>query len=411
MVKKKNFLDEAKDKDGESKKTNKKEQDSFINGLLRSLNKNDTVAYKLGNDDSPTNVTRWISTGSTLLNYCISNKKNGGIPVGKITEISGEEASGKSLMIAHALADVQKKKGIAVLLDTENAADTHFLKRVGVDVDRLIYLQPKTIEEAFTLIHSIIRKTREKFPNKDTIVMIAWDSVAATPPGGEKDADNFDPNSRIGLGAKAMSKGMKITTQTFGDENVAMVFTNQLRTKINMNNAPVYGDPYVTPYGKALPYHASVRVRLAKSKKIVNDKKEKIGVSTIATVEKTRFCSPFRKAHFNIMFDYGIDDIESWFTFLHEEGEIKKSVGWCSMPNFDEDKKFREKEWKLFLKETSGALKFVQDKLAEHGVKKYSKETLDEIKTLLSKIDSNAELSEEDRIAIEEKTKEGKDNG
>src|SRR5690606_29709147 len=167
-------------------------------------------------------------TGSTLLNYAISNNEKGGFPVGKISEVTGEEASGKSLMIAHALADTQRQGGIAVLLDTENAVNTDFLKRVGVDVDKLIYVQPHTIEEAFEVMEKIIVMTREKFPEKEKIVTVAWDSIAATPPEQELEGD-YDPNSRIGVGAKTMSKGMRKITGMVGFEGVTLIFTNQLR--------------------------------------------------------------------------------------------------------------------------------------------------------------------------------------
>jgi recombination protein RecA len=325
-----------------------RENEKFTNSLIKSLNKSEKVAYSLEADDNPTDVKEFISTGSTILDYLISNKRNGGVPVGKISEFSGETGSGKSLIMSHIIANTQKKGGIAALIDTENAANPDFMKRVGVDLKRLVYMQPETIESCFENIEQIIIKTREKYPNKERPVTIIWDSIAATPPAAEIEGD-FDPNSRIGVAAKAMSKGMRKITQTVGKEYVTMVFTNQIRDKIGV----MFGDPHTTPYGHAVPFHASVRVRLTiKHSNDVKDaanNNEVLGIGAKAKVIKTRFGPPYRACDFNIMFDHGIEDEKSWFHVLHEKGVIRKEGGWCYITLDNKPYKFREVGWNQFL--------------------------------------------------------------
>jgi recombination protein RecA len=315
--------------------------------LIREFNKDEEktgkLAWNLSIDlDNPTEIKEWISTGSTLLDYNISNKPDGGIPVGKLTEISGEEASGKSLMAAHILANTQKRGGLAVLADSENAYNPEFGAQVGVDNDKLVYLQPRTIEETGEAIEKVILLTRQKA--KDKLVTIVWDSVAGTPSQAEIEG-TFDPNDRIGVTAKALAKMMRKLTQTLGKERICLVFTNQLKTKIGV----MYGDPMTTPGGKAIPYHASVRIRLTRStldkSENEGDQLEALGVNTICKVVKNRCGPPLRKCRFLISFARGIEDVDSWFDHLHEMGVIKKSGGYCTLPEAFGEEKFREKAW------------------------------------------------------------------
>ena len=238
---------------------------SLVNDLRSELNKaaKENVAYDL-HGDNPTDVKTWIPTGSTLLDYLISNKRNGGIPVGKLTTIAGESASGKSLVVTQILANTQKMGGLAVHIDTENSASPEFMEQLGLDTkNNFMYVQPGTIEEVFENIERLIGLIREKAPNK--LVCIVWDSVAGTPVKAEIEGD-YDPNSRIGLTAKALAKGMRKVTETLGREQIALVFTNQLKTNIGV----MFGDNRVEPGGKALPYHASARIWLTQHKSKAN---------------------------------------------------------------------------------------------------------------------------------------------
>lgn len=341
----------------------------LINELNKDEAKTGKVAWNLLSDlDNPTDVKEWISTDNTLLDYCISNKRDGGVPVGKLTEISGEEASGKSLLCAHLAKNVQKKGGIVAYIDTENAMHPEFATQLGVDLGKMIYVQPGTIEEVGETIQKIILMTRQKA--KDKLVLIVWDSVAGTPPQAEIEG-TFDPNERMGITAKALSKMMRKLTQVWGKERIAMVFTNQLRTSMAK-----YGDPWITPGGKAVPFHSSVRIRLmrAGAEKEGADKEagdfgkgDVIGVNTRAKVVKNRLGPPHRKCEFFISFAHGIEDQESWFDKLHEAEVIEKADGWCYFHEIPsgklEDKgvnkgkdrgvKFREKQFVEFINSTT----------------------------------------------------------
>ena len=134
----------------------------FASDLIKSLNKEhgSKVAYNLAFDESPTHVKRWVSTGSRQLDYIVSNRPNGGLPVGRITELTGLEASGKSLVAAHVLAETQKKGGLAVYIDTENAGSVDFLEAIGVDLSKMVYVQMECLEDIFEAIEDMIIKVR-----------------------------------------------------------------------------------------------------------------------------------------------------------------------------------------------------------------------------------------------------------
>ncbi len=303
-----------------------KDPKGMVRNIRNALNKDDgeTVSWDLTKDDSPTHVRSFISTGSTLLDYIISNRRDGGVPCGKLTEIQGEESSGKSLLCAHIIANTQKKGGIAVYLDTENASNPDFMRRIGVDLSSLIYVQPGTIEKAFETIEAIVKTFRAK--NSKVPITILWDSVGNTPPQAEIEGD-YDPNSRMGLGAKAMAKGLRKITDLIGKEQITLVFTNPLKYAMGGNG---YGDPFITPYGKAVPYHSSARVRLTSSTKLKDKANVVYGIVTNGRIIKTRLGPGHRSLKFDIHFDHGIDDEASWYLVLHEAGMINKpGNGWC----------------------------------------------------------------------------------
>jgi recombination protein RecA len=329
---------------------------SLVNELRNELNKaaKENVAYDL-HGDNPTNVKTWISTGSTLLDYIISNRRDGGIPVGKLTTIAGESASGKSLVVTQILANTQKMGGLAVYIDTENAASPEFMEQLGLDTkNNFMYVQPGTIEEVFENIERLIGLIREKAPDK--LVCIVWDSVAGTPVKAEIEGD-YDPNSRIGLTAKALAKGMRKVTETLGKAQIALVFVNQLKVNIGV----MFGDNRVEPGGKALPYHASTRIWLTQHKgkangQILNDKKQVIGFHTSAKTMKSRFGPSPRSCQFDVLFDLandrvGVDDEGSWLNAIAGTSGCIRTGGWYTINVGGEDKKFQSKEFPKLLED------------------------------------------------------------
>ncbi len=288
-----------------------------------ALNKDDLIAWDLTRNDSPTHVKSFISTGSTLLDIVAANRPNGGVPAGKIIEIQGEEASGKSLLCAHIIANTQRAGGIAVYLDTENAANPDFMRRIGVDLEKLIYVQPGTIEKAFEIIENVIKTLKAKDPSRKVVIL--WDSVGNTPPQAEIEG-SYDANSRMGLGAKAMAMGLRKTTELIGREEITLVCTQPLTYRMD---AGPYGDPFGTKYGKALPYHSSLRIRVSSSTKLKDKDNNIYGLVTNARIIKSRLGPALRSVKFQIHFDHGIDDEQSWFDVLHEAKLVEKADGYC----------------------------------------------------------------------------------
>jgi len=206
-------------------------KDDFTTDLIKSLNKEmgDRVAYNLAVDDAPTIVKRWIPTGSVYLDYLISNRRNGGIPEGRIIEIYGPPAIGKSHLALQISRNTQEMGGMVVYIDSENATSVELLGQLGIDVTkRFVYIEETCTENVFTIMERTIMKAREI--EKNVPIVIVWDSVAACSPKAELMGD-YDKDS-IGLQARALAKGFRKITNTIGAEHVTLVCLNQMKTKI-----------------------------------------------------------------------------------------------------------------------------------------------------------------------------------
>ena len=324
-------------------------RDELAGVLADTINKNFKdmkVAYFLdGTDTTPTDIKDFVSTGSTMLDLVISNKPKGGIAVGRITELNGLESSGKSLVGAHLLKETQKKGGVAVYIDTETAVSEDFLEVIGVDINNMLYLHLETVEDIFEAIEEIVAKVRES--DKDRLVTILVDSLAAATTKVELEAD-FDKDGWATSKAIVISKAMRKITQMIGRQRVALVFTNQLRVKLGA----MFGDPYTTSGGKALPFHASTRIRLKNKGQIKDTKKNVIGMTILAQVIKNRLGPPLRKAEFPLYFESGVDDEGSWLQVLKEHKIAKVGGSWYSMKDHNgEELKFQSKDWANLLED------------------------------------------------------------
>ncbi len=324
-------------------------KDELASSLADNLNKQfkDTkVAYFLdGSDTTPTDIKDFVSTGSTLLNLAISNKPNGGIAVGRITEINGLESSGKSLIGAHILAETQRKGGVAVYMDTETSVSREFLEAIGIDVSNMLYIHLETIEDIFEAIEKIVVKIRES--DRDRLVTILVDSLAAATTKVELEAD-FEKDGWATSKAIIISKAMRKITQMVGRQKIALVFTNQLRQKLGV----MFGDPWTTSGGKALPFHASTRIRLKNIGQIKDKKNNNIGMKMRAQVIKNRLGPPMRHADFELYFETGIDDDGSWLKVMKEHKLVKQGGAWYTMLNHEgKELKFQSKDWSEQLKD------------------------------------------------------------
>jgi recombination protein RecA len=348
--------------------------------LADSLNKqakDQKVAFFLDNDDAPTNVEGWVSTGASMLDVAISNRPYGGLPVGRITEITGLEQSGKSLVSAHLLAETQKLGGLAVLIDTENAVSREFLEAIGVDTTKLLYVAAETVEQCFEYTETIIEKVRTS--SKDKYVTIVVDSVAAASTEKEMEAD-YGKDGYATDKAIIISKAMRKITNLIGRQKITLVFTNQLRQKMN---AMPFSDPWTTSGGKAIAFHASVRLRL-KSMGTIKAKdgsgnERIVGIKVRCQVVKNRMGPPLRSADFDIFFDRGIDNYGAWLGSMKENAIVKQSGAWYEYIDIDSGEviKFQAKDFPLTLDSNPGVREQIYKRICEATILRYKKDSLD----------------------------------
>ncbi len=348
--------------------------------LVESLNKqskDQKVAFFLDNDDAPTNVEGWVSTGASMLDVAISNRPYGGLPVGRITEITGLEQSGKSLVSAHLLAETQKLGGLAVLIDTENAVSREFLEAIGVDTTKLLYVVAETVEQCFEYTETIIEKVRTS--SKDKYVTIVVDSVAAASTEKEMEAD-YGKDVYATDKAIIISKAMRKITNLIGRQKITLVFTNQLRQKMN---AMPFSDPWTTSGGKAIAFHASVRLRL-KSMGTIKAKDTSgndriVGIKVRCQVVKNRMGPPLRSADFDIFFDRGIDNIGAWLGSMKDNGLVKQSGAWYEYTDIDTGEiiKYQAKDFPSMLETNPSVREQIYKRICEATILRYKKDSID----------------------------------
>ena len=353
-------------------------RDNLADSLAESLNKikkGNKIAYFLdGSGDAPTDIKEWVSTGSSMLDIAISNRPNGGLPVGRITELTGLEASGKSLVAAHVLAETQKKGGLAVYIDTENAGSVDFLEAIGVDLSKMVYVQMECLEDIFEAIEDMIIKVRES--SKDRLVTIVVDSVAASTTQNEIDG-NYDKEGWATDKALIISKAMRKLTNMIGRQRICLIFTNQLRMKLGVS----FGDPYTTSGGLSIGFHSSVRLRLKKMGQIkvgTGTKADIIGIKTVAKITKNRCGPPMRQAEFDIFFDSGIDDFGGWLTVMKNHGIVKQAGAWYNLDMVNKDtgevlleKKFQSKDFTDIMLENDELREHCYDAICDAMIMKY----------------------------------------
>ena len=360
-----------------AKKKADKELDlaDILAGELNKQSKDQKVAFFLNDDSAPTNVDGWVSTGCAMLDVAISNRPYGGLPVGRITEITGLEQSGKSLVSAHLLAETQKQGGVAVLIDTETAVSREFLEAIGVDVSKLLYVTADSVEQIFDMTETIIEKVRET--SKDKLVTIVVDSVAAASTTNEL-ASDYKKDGYATDKAIIISKAMRKITNMIGRQKISLVFTNQLRQKMNA----MFGDPWTTSGGKALAFHASVRLRLKNMGQIKmkqGGQERTVGMKVRCQVVKNRMGPPLRSADFEIYFDRGIDNYGSWLGVMKDNKMVKQAGAWYTYVDTEtgEEIKFQSKDFILMMGEKEELREQIYKKICEETILQYKGDTLD----------------------------------
>ncbi len=286
-----------------------------------------------------------ISTGALSVDLALGI---GGLPRGRVVEIYGPEASGKTTLALHVVAEAQRNGGIAAFIDAEHALDPVYAKALGVDIDELLISQPDTGEQALEIADMLIRS--------GALDVVVIDSVAALVPRAELEGDMGD--THVGLQARLMSQALRKLTGTLNRSHTTAIFINQLREKIGV----MFGSPETTPGGRALKFYSSVRIDVRRIEAI-KDGQENVGNRVRAKIVKNKLAPPFRLAEFDLMFGEGISREGSLLDVAVEQGIVRKSGAWYS---YDDDQLGQGKEAaKRFLRDNPEIAVQLQDRVVQ----------------------------------------------
>lgn len=267
---------------------------------------------RLGSSESKIQASSIVSTGSLELDVALGI---GGFPSGRIIEIYGPESSGKTTLTLSAVAEAQKKGGVAAFIDAEHALDPSYARKLGVNVEDLLVAQPDNGEEALEICESLVRS--------NAIDIIVIDSVAALVPRAEIEGDMGD--SHMGLQARLMSQALRKLTGTIAKSNTTVIFINQIRMKIGV----MFGSPETTTGGNALKFYASIRLDIRRIETL-KEKEEPVGNRVRVKVVKNKMAPPFRQAEFDVMFSTGINRESTLIDMAVRHDLLAKAGSWYS---------------------------------------------------------------------------------
>lgn len=312
-----------------SKKRRRKLIEQMVEQGVKKYGEGSTMT--LSSDKLTSVIKRTISTNSPELDMILAKdiNNNFGIPEGRIIGVSGKEASGKTTLIIELMKSTQKMGGVAALIETEHAFDPIYAKKLGLNTNQLLMSQPDYLEEGLDMIETMIKifkeakaeHLKEEKTEWDVPMFIGLDSIAGVPPKAEWEAGSYEDEQALGLHARRLSKFFRKISGSISKEQICLVCTNQLKTDTNIK----FGNKDTEIGGKALKFHASVRLDLRQSGLIRETKdSDPIGIEVLIKTVKNKLMMPFRSVTVPLLFGIGFDYTHSLFNALLSNGSIKK---------------------------------------------------------------------------------------
>ena len=319
-----------------------------LNDTVKALEKQfgKGAIMRLGDSDALTKAVATIPSGSLAIDIALGI---GGYPRGRVMEIYGPESSGKTTLTRHAIAEAQKKGGVAAFIDAEHALDVNYARSLGVDVDDLLVSQPDTGEQALEIADTLVRS--------GAVDIVVVDSVAALTPRAELEGEMGD--THVGLQARLMSQALRKLTGNINKSNTCLIFINQIRLKVGV----MFGSPETTSGGNALKFYSSVRLDIRRIGAL-KDGTDIVGNRTRVKVVKNKLAPPFREAEFDIMYGHGISFEADLLDIGSDIGVVDKSGSWY---NYEGERLGQGREnAKRFLAENKHIAEAIETKVRAH---------------------------------------------
>jgi recombination protein RecA len=284
----------------------------------------------------------FVGTGSYALNKIISGHYDKGIPIGMITQFHGEASTAKTVFGTHILREAQEKGYYSMMVDSENAYNPKFASHLGIDPKKLIYAAPETLEDCFQVIEDTIVAIRET--DKDTPIVVVYDSIAVSPSKAEYEAENYEGNNMQGaVRAKSTGACLRKINPLMRKHKVALVIINQIRNKVGV----MYGSPdTMAAGGKSLEYYLGVNLKCISNKTsdlLKDDNKNVVGIQGRVRNTKNKVSIPFRECEFELKYDEGLNPYVGLLKQVEDEGIVERNGAWYTVK--ESGKKFQSKEF------------------------------------------------------------------